>query len=353
MSDSEKLTNILLNWYFENARDLPWRKTKDPYKIWLSEVILQQTTVRQGLPYYNSFVHHFPTVQHLAEADQDTVLKLWQGLGYYSRARNLLAAAKHICEKHKGHFPENYEDIIKLPGVGPYTAAAVLSFAFNKEYVVVDGNVNRVASRLFGIIDDIRSKESQQSIKGFLNQMIKHTEPEVFNQAIMEFGALQCVPNKPDCQLCPFMNSCYAYKNKLVSTLPLKTKKPAKRLRYFNYLILLDSSQNTIIRKREKKDIWRGLFEFPLIETQEIAESIKDLEISYDALPVSVSKSKTYKHILTHQKIIAQFFVLHTEKALEGLVEPGDILVPYSKLQDYAVPRLIDLYLNDLSITLF
>jgi len=244
----------LINWYHQNKRDLPWRNSTDPYQIWLSEIILQQTRVDQGLSYFNKFIEHHPNVNSLANAPEKEVLNLWQGLGYYSRARNLHFTAKVISKEHKGIFPSDYNDILKLKGVGEYTAAAIASFAYNLSYPVIDGNVYRVLSRIFGIENPIDSSKGKKIFKALATELIDNKNPATYNQAIMEFGALQCTPKKPKCEDCPFRLECYALKNELTAELPKKEKKIKQRNRYFNYVVVIDN-EKIYLKERKEKDI--------------------------------------------------------------------------------------------------
>ncbi|MGQ0829470.1 MAG: A/G-specific adenine glycosylase, partial [Bacteroidota bacterium] len=256
----------IIVWYNKNKRDLPWRNTTDAYLIWLSEIILQQTRVDQGMNYYLKFAKEFPSVKHLAKANDEKVMKLWQGLGYYSRARNLHTTAKTITDKYQGKFPNKYADILSLKGVGEYTAAAIASFAFNKPHAVVDGNVYRVLARVFGIITPIDSTQGKKEFYQLANQLINKKEPAAHNQAIMELGAIQCKPVNPDCSVCVLNTMCFAYFKKRVTEFPVKSKTTKVRNRYFNYVVL--HYKGTIaINKRGEKDIWTNLYDFPLIET--------------------------------------------------------------------------------------
>ncbi|MBL4704506.1 MAG: A/G-specific adenine glycosylase, partial [Flavobacteriales bacterium] len=255
----------IISWYTVHKRDLPWRKTKNPYKIWLSEIILQQTRIDQGTSYYLKFEAHYPTINDLANASEDEVLKDWQGLGYYSRARNLHGTAKHIVNELGGEFPNTYQEILKLKGVGDYTASAIASFCFGESEAVVDGNVYRVLSRYFGIETPIDSGKGKKEFKQLANQLICTENPSTFNQGIMEFGALQCKPKSPDCSQCPFQSSCVAYAKDKVGLLPIKEKKLKQRNRFFDYFLFLDNQQ-TILQQRTQKDIWQQLYEFPMIE---------------------------------------------------------------------------------------
>lgn len=345
------LSQILLDWYQQNQRDLPWRRTNDPYAIWLSEVILQQTRVDQGMPYWFRFLEAFPTATDLANADEQEVLRLWQGLGYYSRARNLQAAAKVIRDDYKGVFPNQYDQIRSLKGVGDYTAAAISSIAFNLPHAVVDGNVYRFLSRLFAISTPIDSTIGKKEFSELANELLDKNNPGIFNQALMEFGAMQCKPSNPDCFNCPFMQHCQSYASSSVSEYPVKSKKTKTRNRYFNYLILSDE-KNTIIQKREAKDIWQGLYQFPLIESEnknhvtidlsntDIAQYIKGASYSL------VKSSSVVKHVLSHQIIYAKFWWIKLENIPSmGATEYIDI--PWSQLSDFGMPQLIVKYLEN------
>lgn len=342
----------LLKWYKINKRDLPWRHVSDPYKVWLSEVILQQTQVVQGLNYYQKFVNQYITVKDLAMAPEDEVLRLWQGLGYYSRARNLHAAAKEIVKTHGGQFPKTYEEIRKLKGIGDYTAAAIASFSYNLPHAVVDGNVYRVLSRVFGVRQAIDSTQGKKYFKDLAQHLLPVKNASEYNQAIMEFGALYCRPVNPNCTDCIFNDSCLAYKNKEVSQLPVKLKKTKIKTRYFNYLVL--SYKDTLyIHKRNEKDIWQGLYEFYLIESD---KKMKEEQILSDKSFKQLIKntnykvkaiSKEYKHILSHQHLYAKFYLIELKKPL-----PTTMLKKV-KLQDlnrYAFPRLIEKHLKDIEI---
>jgi len=342
-----EITEKILGWYYRNKRDLPWRLTRDPYKIWLSEVILQQTRVDQGLPYYQKFVKRFPTVRNLASASEPEVLKLWQGLGYYSRARNLHAAAKQIMKEHKGVFPKTHEEILALKGVGDYTAAAIASFAFDLSYPVVDGNVLRLMSRLFGIRKPVDEIKTRKKIREICATLLKGYPPHDFNQAIMEFGSVVCKPANPVCTECPLMDSCVAFEKKIVAQLPVKTPKASSRNRYFNYLIIRDGSK-LYLRQRKENDIWKNLYEFPSIETRKHS-SVKALANTTSWIDLfgktnnHIHKiSETDKHLLSHQVLHIRFLELMPEiKMMKKF--PGDWkLVPKSSLKKYAVPKPVE-----------
>lgn len=261
-------SKLLINWYLQNRRDLPWRKTPQPYPVWLSEIMLQQTRVAQGMPYFLKFIEAFPTINHLAAAPEEQVLKLWQGLGYYSRARNLHATAKYIANELGGEFPDSYDGLLKLKGVGDYTAAAIASICYGEPVPVVDGNVYRVLSRYFGIEADISSPASKPLFKNIAAEHLPPGQASEFNQAIMEFGALQCVPKNPDCLNCVLNKECIAYNTGRVASLPVKLKKAKVTNRYFNYIIVKDAQGRSLVNKRSAKGIWHNLYEFPLLETE-------------------------------------------------------------------------------------
>lgn len=339
----------LIKWYNFNKRELPWRSTSDPYKIWLSEIILQQTQVNQGLSYYLKFVEEFPMVKDLAKAPADKVMKLWQGLGYYSRARNLHEAAKNIVNEHKGEFPKAYEDIRALKGVGDYTAAAIASIAYNLPYAVVDGNVYRVLSRIFGIETPIDSTSGKKEFYELANELLTKKNPADYNQAIMEFGALYCRPKNPDCTNCIFNDKCEAYRLNKINLLPVKSKKIKVSERYFNYIVLTDGI-NAYIKKRKAKDIWQGLYEFYLIESDKKLNETKVLQQSdfiklvKGCRPQIKKVSKEYKHILSHQNLNARFYKVTINKPANDIALKK---VKWNTLHKYAFPRLIEKYLKD------
>ncbi|MDD3004679.1 A/G-specific adenine glycosylase [Flavobacterium sp.] len=319
MNFSKQLTK----WYLQNKRDLPWRKTQNPYLIWLSEIMLQQTRVAQGLPYYNSFVTVFPTVFDLANASEEQVLKLWQGLGYYSRARNMHQTAQFIVNNLKGEFPNSYKELLQLKGVGDYTAAAIASFSFGEKIPVVDGNVFRVLSRVFEIEKDISNSGAKKEFQELAICLMENENPALFNQAIMEFGALQCVPKNPSCQDCVFNTSCLAFKNNKVEVLPYKSKKVKVVDRFFNYLIFVDEQNKTIVEKRTQKGIWHNLYQFPLLETsgnidmEEVIQSLLKKPIVANSITsVQSFQILPYKHKLSHQNLSIQFWKLNVTGVL-------------------------------------
>lgn len=341
----------LITWYTEHKRDLPWRNTKNAYLIWLSEIILQQTRVDQGMDYYLKFSKEFPTIQDLAGADSEKVMKLWQGLGYYSRARNLHATAKMVVEKYKGKFPRTHEEILSLKGIGDYTAAAIASFAYGLPHAVVDGNVYRVLSRVFGLDTPIDSSAGKKAFYQLANEVINKKEPAMHNQAIMEFGAIQCKPVNPDCSRCILNTLCVAFGTKRVNELPVKEKKTKVRERYFNYLVL-HHKNNVILHKRVQKDIWINLYDFPMIETSKEIEEEQFLKSAewknfIGKIPFSIQSVSAYhKHVLSHQRIYARFWEIRCESPLTSLAVDSKIMVPEKNIPDYAVPRLIENYLE-------
>jgi len=344
-------TNTIHRWYEQNKRDLPWRETTDPYKIWISEIILQQTRVAQGIDYYKRFTESFATVHELAAASEDEVLKLWQGLGYYLRARNLHNAARTIVQNYGGTFPDKYEEIIKLKGIGQYTAAAIASIAFSIPKATVDGNVYRVLSRYFGIETPIDSTKGIKEFSHLAEEMLDRNDPGTFNQALMEFGAIQCIPKNPDCEHCPLTNTCQAFSSNLVDVLPIKEKKTKQSKRYF-YYFLFENGDTIYLEKRTGNDIWKNLYQLPLKEeTNELSdEEIINQQIPYiiggTANLVSVSKQK--KHILSHQIILAR--LIHVEISDETRIRKGLISVNKKDIFKFAVPRLVELFFEDLGL---
>lgn len=338
----------ITSWYLIHKRDLPWRNTRDPYVIWLSEIILQQTRVEQGLPYFNRFLQEYPTVSHFAAATETQVLKLWQGLGYYSRGRNMLHTAQLIEQVHGGVFPVSYNELIKLKGIGDYTAAAISSFSSGEAKAVLDGNVFRVLARYFGIRTPINSTEGKKQFSELAQSMMDGQDPMVYNQAIMEFGALQCKPKSPDCSVCPLQIGCYALEHKQVGTLPVKLKKLVKRNRYFNYMIL-KKEEEVLIKRRNPGDIWQHLYDFPLIETEEEA-GIFNLDL-YARIreaygnDVLIQPVMQMKHVLTHQIIYVQFFAL--DNYIINFKGNADIKwVGRAELDDLPQPKVISSFIN-------
>lgn len=336
MSFSQKI----LHWYSENKRSLPWRSTRDPYKIWLSEIILQQTRVVQGEPYYLKFIENFPNVQDLANASEERVLKLWQGLGYYSRARNLHATAKIVVNEYDGRFPNSYNELLKLKGVGDYTASAIASICFDEPQPVVDGNVYRVLARHFGVAIPINSTEGVKYFKQLAREVMDRKNIRDYNQGIMEFGAIQCAPKKPYCLLCPLNESCVALEENLVQTLPIKENKTKVRKRNFNYLVWLDPNNKTLLNQRRGKGIWQNLWEFPLLESEnelnekEVKEELKEMVADDDSFRLLLYNESLIVHKLSHQHLYTRFWIIESNVELENGISWED-------LESYPVPVLI------------
>ena len=352
MLDSKLFANQLINWYEENKRDLPWRKTKDPYRIWLSEIILQQTRVAQGLPYYERFVEQFPTINDLANASETEVLRLWQGLGYYSRARNLHSCAKMVVNDFDGVFPSDFNELLKLKGIGRYTAAAISSSAFNEPNAVVDGNVYRVLSRVFGIEEDISSTKGPKVFEKRANELLDKEKPNQYNQAIMEFGAIQCSPKSPACGVCPFRDDCFAFNNNKIDSLPVKTKKTKVRKRYLTYLVF-QSEEGLWLKERGNGDVWQGLFDFYLIEeNKQIGLDEVILALHKMGLTDSIigEESKLYEHVLTHQRIFANFVKIELGNEDEARLKSNHLEIEKYSLEhinNLPKPVLISKYLED------
>jgi len=344
-------TKNLILWYLQNGRSLPWRETHDPYHIWLSEIMLQQTRVAQGLPYYLKFVEHFPTVYDLAAASEEEVLKLWQGLGYYSRARNLHFTAKHIVTERNGDFPNNYQDLLALKGVGDYTASAIASICFNEPAAVVDGNVYRVLSRVFGIDTPINSSKGIKEFKALAQLLIDEKQPGTYNQAIMEFGARYCVPQNPNCDNCIFSGNCQAHANKKVDSLPVKINKTKIKKHYFQYIIPISGDQKTILEQRRGKGIWENLYQFPLVESaSEVdAKGLKDIaafkNVSEKLKITNLVRynSKPILHKLSHKYLYTTFWIAQ----VENLNGEG---IPFAKTHSYPVPILIGNFISEFSL---
>lgn len=302
----------LINWYQQHHRDLPWRRTSDPYVIWLSEVILQQTRVEQGLPYFNRFLARFPSVADFAAATENEVLKLWQGLGYYSRGRNMLFTAKQVVDVYGGVFPMRYAQLITLKGIGEYTAAAISSFSNNESKAVVDGNVFRVLARYFGIDTPINSTQGKRQFNTLANELISDQPAALYNQAVMEFGALQCKPKSPNCEVCPVRPGCKAYARQLVNELPVKLKKVKVKERWFNYFVAY-TTDGILFKQREPGDVWQQLYDFPLIETEQLAQHSPSFSSNlkhFFGNDVVITLISQKRHLLTHQIINVQFFAL-------------------------------------------
>lgn len=339
--------NLLESWYLTVNRELPWRKTKDPYSVWLSEIILQQTRVAQGTSYYLKFIENFPTVFDLANAEEEKVLKLWQGLGYYSRARNLHYSAKYIVNQLEGVFPKSHKELLSLKGVGDYTASAISSICYDEKAAVVDGNVYRVLSRYFGIDTPINSTKGIKQFKDLAQDLLVTDNPGQYNQAIMDFGALQCKPQNPECEACPLIGGCAAFADNKVSILPVKEKKIKIKKRYFNFIVILTESNKTVLVQRKGKGIWENLYQFPLIEAgksisvKELVElgEFQDL-LNSDIDSLRLFNSKEWIHKLSHQHLYTQFWVVKIKQSPEGSI-------PIESIGSYPVPRLIHKFIDD------
>ncbi|MFC6875608.1 A/G-specific adenine glycosylase [Flavobacterium myungsuense] len=334
-------TNSLTKWYLQNKRDLPWRNNQNPYFIWLSEIMLQQTRVAQGMPYFYAFTTAFPTVFDLANASEEQVLKLWQGLGYYSRARNLHKTAQKVAFEMNGVFPKSYIELLKLKGIGEYTAAAIASFSYNEAVSVVDGNVFRVLSRYFDIETDIAIASTKKEFSDLAFELMDKNNPALFNQAIMEFGALQCVPKSPNCLSCVLNSGCLALQKKKVNLLPVKSKKLKVRNRFFNYFVFLDEKENTIIQKRSEKGIWHNLYEFPLIETERVEDFefiLKQIQeqsfVENGIVLMSELNTIPQVHKLSHQHLHIKFWKVN----VKGIIENG---IDYEALLQFPFPIVI------------
>lgn len=342
-SNEDWFSRQLLEWYDINKRHLPWRETRDPFKVWLSEIILQQTRVNQGLPYYQKFTESFRSVEEFARADLDEILKLWQGLGYYSRARNMHKCANTVVEDYSGHFPDNYIELQKLQGIGKYTAAAIASICFDEAVPSVDGNVFRVLSRLFGISDDIAKASSFKTFFDKALQIMPNNDSGNFNQAMMEFGATMCTPKAPNCEACMFENQCFAKQQELIDSLPVKSKTLKVKHRYFNYHVFT-FRDSVLMHQRKNGDIWTGLFEFDLLETE---KSLKNSNFAGAKLQY---RSNEIEHRLTHQKLHIQFHVyevlsIEAWKQLKEEKRMKEVLI--GDMGAYAVPKPIELFLNN------
>lgn len=338
----------LIHWYNQNKRDLPWRESQDPYSVWLSEIILQQTRVDQGLPYFLKFKEAFPTVQDLADASEEQVLNHWQGLGYYSRARNLHAAAQSVAHTMAGKFPSSAEGLQKLPGIGPYTSAAIASICFNEEIPVVDGNVYRVITRIFGVHEAIDTPAGQKRVRSIVEQRIKGNQPADFNQGMMEFGALHCTPVNPNCNACVFQDQCWAFEHQEIESLPFKARKTKVKEVYFHYLAITHNG-NWLFRKRTGKGIWNNMYDFPCIEKQhelQVEELFEQKEAQFlrsTSFEISGSRFQT-THLLSHRRIQAIFTSIELTSLPEDLPANCTWKAP-EEFESIPMPRLIDKFL--------
>ncbi|CAN5270446.1 A/G-specific adenine glycosylase [soil metagenome] len=355
MTCNQYLTNILLKWHLkDNIRKMPWKGEKDPYKIWLSEIILQQTRVAQGLSYYHSFLKSFPHIHDLAQAPEQIVYKHWEGLGYYSRCKNLIKTARYISEKLDGKFPDTYDELLKLYGVGPYTAAAIASFAFELPHAVIDGNVFRVLSRFYGVQEPIDTNSGKKIFSKIAGKQLSKIHPALYNQAIMDFGAEICKPKKPLCDKCPANSKCIAFNTHLVNVLPVKQKTIKQKNRWL-YYIVINYKKRIYIKKRLGKDIWQNLHEFVLIESvlplekDELLFHPKLIEALKSVKFTAADISKIYKQKLTHQQIFAQFLEV---KITGELKDKSYTLVDGYGMDKLAFPKIISTYLQDKNVSL-
>ena len=345
------LHDTIINWYAENRRDLPWRHDPTPYEVWLSDVILQQTRVNQGMDYYLRFIEKWPTVVDLAKASEEEVLKMWQGLGYYSRARNLHQCAKQVVDQYNGEFPADFETLKKLKGVGDYTAAAIASIAFNLPHAVVDGNVYRVLARLYDIDTPININEGQKHFAQLADELLNRKQPGLYNQAMMEFGALHCTPKNPNCLLCPLQAQCLAFAHQTVMQRPVKLQKTKVTTRYFNYLVIRINN-SVYMHKRSGNDIWKNLYDFPCVESEkplsvdEVVATEQFQQLIGSRSFTILKVSPVFTHKLTHRTILAQFIEIKLEQKLLQIETKDLFLTRETDLGSFPIPRLIDLYLN-------
>jgi len=338
----------LVQWYQHNKRDLPWRNTNDAYVIWLSEIILQQTRVEQGLPYFYRFLEKYPDVNTFAAADEGDILKLWQGLGYYSRGRNMLKTARLVQVQYGGKFPESYAQLIKLKGIGEYTAAAIASFSANEAKAVVDGNVYRVLARYFGVDEPINSTTGKKAFQRIADEVLNHDHPALHNQAMMEFGAMLCKPKNPACGICPVREGCFAFKHNATTTLPVKLNKLKVRDRYFNYFLITDGD-SLVLNKRGEKDIWANMYDLPLIETTKIVptdelHTLPQISDFFGKNAEIIDISPIFKHILTHQRLHVRFIKLKT--ASINLQEQW-FFSGVENLEKFALPKIIFIFIKN------
>lgn len=343
-------TQKLFRWYSLNKRNLPWLGSNNPYLVWLSEIILQQTRVEQGMAYYLKFCKKYPTVKKFALAKEDEVLKMWEGLGYYSRARNMISTAKQIENELNGVFPDSYEGLIQLKGIGKYTAHAILSYAYNKPFAVVDGNVLRTLSRYYAISEPIDTPTGKSLIQQKADKLLDKENPAVFNQAMMDFGSLVCKPKNPDCANCPLSTNCKANQQGQPTLYPIKSKKINRQTRYFNFIILHDN-KSVIIIQRNTNDIWKGLYQFPLIITEKPCDSktLSDMKAFLNLgiiNPKTVIETNVFTQQLTHQKLICKFFIYEL-KSLKKLTIENAIKIDFNNLNKYAFPGVIRTFLQN------
>jgi A/G-specific adenine glycosylase len=343
------LSDELIQWYLKNKRDLPWRNTTNAYIIWLSEIILQQTRVEQGMPYFYRFLEKYPDIKAFAAAEEDEILNLWQGLGYYSRGRNMLKTARQVVDEYGGEFPVEYEQLIHLKGIGEYTASAISSFSANQAKAVVDGNVFRVLARYFGISEPINSTKGKKLFQDVANDVLNKDNPGLHNQAMMEFGAMLCKPKNPDCNICPARPDCYAYNNNAIADLPQKLKKTKIKERFLNYIVVTDGD-TILMNKRGEKDIWANMYDLPVIEsghrlTAEEVLSLPEFKSYFGENNKIINTYPIKKHVLTHQHLHAQF--IHIENTPIKL-EQKWFYIDVNILENIAMPKIIFIFINNL-----
>lgn len=354
---TKSFSGKIIKWYSLNKRDLPWRTTNDAYKIWISEIIMQQTRIDQGTSYYLRFLKRFPDVFSLAKSDEQSVLKLWQGLGYYSRARNLYETACNIVDNYNGKFPRDYSELLKFKGIGEYTAAAIASIAFNQPFATIDGNVTRFTARFYGISSPVDTSVTKREIFQIATKKMDQTQAGNYNQALMEFGALICKPKIPLCNSCIFNTECSAFKNQLVSDIPVKQDKIKVRNRFFNYLLIKNNNKTTYILKHRGNDIWKGLYDLPMVETKEIIskeklEKLLNQKEYFGNQEIRIQTvSKPHIHILSHQRLHAIFYQLEGN----GLIQISGFKTKFEEvriedLKNYPIPRLLEKFLIDIKI---
>ncbi|MES2110311.1 MAG: A/G-specific adenine glycosylase [Bacteroidota bacterium] len=339
----------LLNWYQNNKRDLPWRNTTDAYVIWLSEIILQQTRVEQGMPYFNRFLEKYPTVTHFAAAPEDDILKLWQGLGYYSRGRNMLKTARLVQEQYGGVFPTSYDQLVRLTGIGEYTAAAISSFSSNEAKAVVDGNVYRVLARYLGIDEPINGTKGKKIFQETANDFLNKKAPGMHNQAMMELGAVICKPKNPACRICPVRIGCYAFKHNAINNLPVKLNKVKVRERYLNYFLVTDGG-NVLVNRRGQTDIWANMYDLPLVETDSLATPAELFNhpevIEYFGRELKIAEiSPVKKHILTHQRLFVRLIILQSPVVK---TKATWAFISFEDLKSLAIPKIIFIFLKNI-----
>jgi len=343
------LSDELIQWYFKNKRDLPWRNTTNAYIIWLSEIILQQTRVEQGMPYFHRFLEKYPNVKAFAAADEGEILKLWQGLGYYSRGRNMLKTARQVVDEFGDEFPVKYEQLIHLKGIGEYTASAISSFSSNQAKAVVDGNVFRVLARYFGINEPINSTKGKKLFQDVANDILSKENPGLHNQAMMEFGAMLCKPKNPDCNICPVRSDCYAYTNNVIAELPQKLKTVKIRERFLNYIVVTDGD-TILMNKRDEKDIWANMYDFPLFEsshrlTAEEVLLLPEFRSYFGENNLIINNYPIKKHVLTHQHLHAQFIHISNQPIK---LEQKWFYTDVNILKKIAMPKIIFIFINNL-----